>query len=433
MAGSPENAMVLSSTADEDEKQRESRSKREIISTLPTEKAWKIQGLMYQYQGFWYYSGGAVEGVMWMQKCFKARNEDVLLVSFPKCGTTWLKSLMFSIMNRTRYDFSAHPLLTSSPHELVPFLEFYAEQNIPFPDLDTLSSPQLFHTHIAFTSLPQPVIDSQCRIVYICRNPKDVFVSSFCFISRCHIVVPLEEAFEFNTNLKIPIKLGSSVFTDFVFMAGSLENAMVLSSTTDEDEKQRESRSKREIISTLPTEKGWKIQGLMYQYQGFWYYSGGAVEGVMWMQKCFKARNEDVLLVSFPRCGTTWLKSLMFSIMNRTRYDFSAHPLLTSSPHELVPFLEFYAEQNIPFPDLDTLSSPQLYHTHIALTSLPQPVIDSQCRVVYICRNPKDVFVSIFYSQCRIVYICRNPFPLKRNLSSSVKGYVSVDPSGIIF
>ena len=173
---------------------------------------------------------------------------------------------------------------------------------------------------------------------------------------------------------------------------------MVLSSTTDEDEKQRESRSKREIISTLPTEKGWKIQGLMYQYQGFWYYSGGAVEGVMWMQKCFKARNEDVLLVSFPRCGTTWLKSLMFSIMNRTRYDFSAHPLLTSSPHELVPFLEFYAEQNIPFPDLDTLSSPQLYHTHIALTSLPQPVIDSQCRVVYICRNPKDVFVSIFCS-----------------------------------
>ncbi|RVW87714.1 Cytosolic sulfotransferase 8 [Vitis vinifera] len=142
-------------------------------------------------------------------------------------------------------------------------------------------------------------------------------------------------------NLKIPIKLGSSVFTDFVFMAGSLENAMVLSSTADEDEKQRESRSKREIISTLPTEKGWKIQGLMYQYQGFW-------------------------------------------------YDFSAHPLLTSSPHELVPFLEFYAEQNIPFPDLDTLSSPQLYHTHIALTSLPQPVIDSQCRIVYICRNPKD-------------------------------------------
>uniref|UniRef100_F6HBC8 Sulfotransferase n=1 Tax=Vitis vinifera TaxID=29760 RepID=F6HBC8_VITVI len=196
MAGSLENAMVLSSTTDEDEKQKGSRSKREIISTLPTEKGWKIQGLMYQYQGFWYYSGGAVEGVMWMQKCFKARNEDVLLVSFPRCGTTWLKSLMFSIMNRTRYDFSAHPLLTSSPHELVPFLEFYAEQNIPFPDLDTLSSPQLYHTHIALTSLPQPVIDSQCRIVYICRNPKDVFVSIFCFLSRWNIVVPLEEAFE---------------------------------------------------------------------------------------------------------------------------------------------------------------------------------------------------------------------------------------------
>ncbi|RVW19980.1 Cytosolic sulfotransferase 10 [Vitis vinifera] len=60
----------------------------------------------------------------------------------------------------------------------------------------TLSPPQLFHTHFPFTSLPQPVIDSQCRIVYICRNPKDVFVSFFFFSQAKSPSLSIEEEFE---------------------------------------------------------------------------------------------------------------------------------------------------------------------------------------------------------------------------------------------
>lgn len=201
----PNTVAALSVKQEEDEKEKDCRkTDKELVSTLRTSKSWKIQSLMYQYQGFWYYSGTAVEGVMWMQKKFKSREDDVLLVSFPRCGTTWFKSLMFSIMNRTRYDFTSqsqsHPLLTSSPHELVPFLEFYLGQNLPFPDRDNLSPPNLFHTHVAFPSLPKAVTDSRCRIVYICRNPKDVFVSTFLFLSRWNISVPLEEALDLFCN-----------------------------------------------------------------------------------------------------------------------------------------------------------------------------------------------------------------------------------------
>lgn len=39
----------------------------------------------------------------------RARPTDVYLTSKPKSGTTWLKALVFSIMNRSRYSFSAHP------------------------------------------------------------------------------------------------------------------------------------------------------------------------------------------------------------------------------------------------------------------------------------------------------------------------------------
>lgn len=157
---------------------------------------------LYQYQGFWYSSDDVV-GVMYMQERFKVRKEDVFLVSFPKSGTTWLKSVIFSVMNRSRHDFSLdhdHRLQNHSPHELVPFLEYHLHQNIPLPNLETLSSssPHLFSTHIPFTSLPKSVIDSQCRIVYICRDPKDVFVSTFSILpqGKNNPFLSLEDAFD---------------------------------------------------------------------------------------------------------------------------------------------------------------------------------------------------------------------------------------------
>lgn len=164
----------------EGHRKRTSKRYREIVSTLPKELGWTSDH-MYQYQGFWYTSMN-LEGVMWAQQHFKATHLDVFLASTPKSGTTWLKALMFAIMNRTRFDFSTHPLLTSNPHELVTLLEFYFHWNIPYPNPNTpLPKTQLFQTHIPFTSLPESIVDSQCRILYLCRNPKDVFVSMYCF------------------------------------------------------------------------------------------------------------------------------------------------------------------------------------------------------------------------------------------------------------
>ncbi|CBI15345.3 unnamed protein product, partial [Vitis vinifera] len=143
----PEKSLVRE---DEDDKEKARKRNNEIISSLGKEEGW-MEEYTYEYQGFWYPSVTLVEGVMWVQQNFKPRHEDILLVTLPKSGTTWFKPLMFA-------------------------------------------------THIPFTSLSQYVMESQCRIVYICRNPKDVFVSTFYFLEKVRdkklTPLSLEKAFE---------------------------------------------------------------------------------------------------------------------------------------------------------------------------------------------------------------------------------------------
>ncbi|XP_039159569.1 cytosolic sulfotransferase 15 [Eucalyptus grandis] len=99
----------------------------------------------------------------------------------PKSGTTWLKALVFSVVNRSRFGISNTPLLTSNPHELVPFFEFQLYGSKLRPNLAGLAEPRLFATHIPYPSLPECIKQSDCRIIYICRNPLDTVVSSWHF------------------------------------------------------------------------------------------------------------------------------------------------------------------------------------------------------------------------------------------------------------
>ncbi|KAK6921036.1 Sulfotransferase domain [Dillenia turbinata] len=63
-----------------------------------------------------------------------------------------------------------------------------------------LPSSRLFATHSAYSILPKSITDSNCKIVYISKNPKDVFVSQYLFAQklRPQMLPPLtmEEVFE---------------------------------------------------------------------------------------------------------------------------------------------------------------------------------------------------------------------------------------------
>lgn len=61
------------------------------------------------------------------------------------------------------------------------FFFFPCSAAVKVHDLSGIPSPRLFSTHIPYPSLPESVKNSKCRIVYICRNPLDLIVSSWHF------------------------------------------------------------------------------------------------------------------------------------------------------------------------------------------------------------------------------------------------------------
>ncbi|KAF8038021.1 hypothetical protein BT93_B0773 [Corymbia citriodora subsp. variegata] len=166
----------------------------ELIALLPISQC-LVHPVHRLYQNFWC-PITVLPNVITFQRHFKAKDKDIVLISHPKSGTTWLKALVFSVVNRSHLDISNTPLLTSNPHEVIPFIE-----HKPWSDLDGLAEPRLLATHIPYLSLPKSIKESNCQIIYICRNTLDTVVSSWHFLVEAaqlmdEQVWSLEEHFE---------------------------------------------------------------------------------------------------------------------------------------------------------------------------------------------------------------------------------------------
>ncbi|KAK8451465.1 hypothetical protein SEVIR_6G216500v4 [Setaria viridis] len=169
-----------------------------LTSRLPTREGWWKPFVFFQ--GFWLTPEVARSTVL-VQAQFRPRADDIILATYPKCGTTWLKALAFTVANRSRHLVASHghPVLTSHPQDLVPFLEVPHRELHPIDELEALPSPRLLSTHLPCTLLPSGASTLGCRIVYLCREPKDVLVSTWHFMNKVRkdFHIDLGKAFEF--------------------------------------------------------------------------------------------------------------------------------------------------------------------------------------------------------------------------------------------
>ncbi|KAL9245126.1 hypothetical protein vseg_018813 [Gypsophila vaccaria] len=145
--------------------------------------------VLIKYQEFWIAQDtNQLCSILKLQRNFVAQDTDILITSIPKTGSTWLQSLLFATINRDKHpcvDTTNHPLARHHPHEVVRKLDsIYNDDFSDSVDVDEMSSPRLFFTHLPYESLPESIKSSKCRILQITRNPLDTVVSLWYFVGR---------------------------------------------------------------------------------------------------------------------------------------------------------------------------------------------------------------------------------------------------------
>uniref|UniRef100_A0A8D8JXN2 Sulfotransferase family cytosolic 1B member 1 n=1 Tax=Culex pipiens TaxID=7175 RepID=A0A8D8JXN2_CULPI len=108
---------------------------------------------------------------------FQVYEDDVWIVTFPKCGTTWTQEMVWLIDHGLDYDTAKQVNLNARSV----FFELGAVgHNIPVDTVTTVENlprPRHIKSHLPLVLLPQQLWTVKPRIVYVSRNPKDVAVS----------------------------------------------------------------------------------------------------------------------------------------------------------------------------------------------------------------------------------------------------------------
>ncbi|XP_010499321.1 PREDICTED: cytosolic sulfotransferase 7-like [Camelina sativa] len=180
------------------------------------------------------------------------------------------------------------------------------------------------------------------------------------------------------------------------------------------------------LISSLPSDVDFDGKKL-FKYQGCWY-NDIILQGILNFQRGFEPQDTDIVIASFPKSGTTWLKALTVALLERSKHSSSDdHPLLLDNPHGLVPYLELIFQTSKP--DMTSISSsPRLFSTHMAFQTLREALQNSPCKIVYVWRNMKDVLVSFWYFKCAILKIEEERSMLESMFASFCRGVINNGP-----
>ena len=90
-------------------------------------------------------------------------------------GTTWVQEIVWQIFQEGQVE-------STNLRERVPLLE-----GATYPgaaDINTLPSPRILKSHLTYSIIPKSASkDNKCKYIYVARNPKDVAVSFYNFLT----------------------------------------------------------------------------------------------------------------------------------------------------------------------------------------------------------------------------------------------------------
>lgn len=124
----------------------------------------------------------------WMEELnsFELCSDDVWVVSYPKSGTTWVQQILKLLHSGGKDDGR---MITDA----IPFIDMVNKDPIFYyqVNLSELPFPRAFKSHFTYDLMPCGSPSTKpCKYIYVARNPKDVAVSLFHFLSANKVLPP---------------------------------------------------------------------------------------------------------------------------------------------------------------------------------------------------------------------------------------------------
>ncbi|XP_037543094.1 sulfotransferase 6B1 [Nematolebias whitei] len=121
----------------------------------------------------------------------KAREDDIMLIAYPKCGFNWMVGVLRKII--------AEGTGSKSESKVPPLIEFLGPEMLKM--VEEAPSPRLMGTHIHPDYIPATFKEKNPKTLVVFRNPKDTLVSYYHFS---------------NNNPVLPAMKWDSFFNDFM-------------------------------------------------------------------------------------------------------------------------------------------------------------------------------------------------------------------------
>ncbi|TMS21876.1 Sulfotransferase family cytosolic 2B member 1 [Larimichthys crocea] len=113
---------------------------------------------------------------------FSFRPDDIIIATYPKSGTTWMQEIVPLIMSGG----DPASVETLPNWRRVPWMEV---DNTCKLNLEQRPSPRILSTHFQYAMMPPSFSEIKPKVIYVMRNPKDVFTSSFHFYGMTSFLV----------------------------------------------------------------------------------------------------------------------------------------------------------------------------------------------------------------------------------------------------
>ncbi|XP_069840589.1 sulfotransferase 1C2-like [Dendropsophus ebraccatus] len=135
----------------------------------------------------------------------------------------------------------------------------------------------------------------------------------------------------------------------------------------------------------------------------------------------FQAREDDIMIATFPKAGTSWLREIVDLIMLNGDVERS----MRAPAFVKVPFIDIHLKHMKSGLEVaNSMESPRIIKTHLPIQLLPPSFWEKNVKVIYFARNAKDCMASFFHFQ-RMTKTLPDPGTWNEYFSTFLSGNVA--------